>query len=412
MMNQHVRDQLSSLKTEHFLTESFRGLRLFTDLIDTGKVKLANLDEAVMSDGTRLSGWSNLSLDMSAAGAGGLDTGAAQLSTWYEVHAIAKDDGTKAIMAHRAKDYYLDQSQTTNDVETSVNNLAGTSVRVAQSFQLSTADKVECVEVMLRRDGSPTGVIYFTIEADSAGAPSGTPLATSASLLPAGIAATSQIVRLLFRTPATHAATTTYWLVARPTYAASDTNRLIWRANSAGGYANGTCLIYNGATWSSAGGRDQYFKIYVTRNDAALTLPTGYTKSVLLCPGIYRDGSGNMRQSTVIGRHVGYRHLVVLNASTVTVPTLVDLAVFVPPRPVVVEVGIGSTVAGDQIAVGGAMDGYDQTNGGGADRLFNVAAAAQVECLGPLIQTEYQALYARRNAGTGSVSVYCNGYEW
>lgn len=59
-------------------------------------------DEIVTGDGagnylsTRT--W-NSTINMAAAGAGGLDTGAVAASTWYYAYAITKDDGTKALIA-------------------------------------------------------------------------------------------------------------------------------------------------------------------------------------------------------------------------------------------------------------------------------------------------------------------------
>src|SRR5690348_665746 len=58
--------------------QSFRGLYLRTHPdadVATTKILLIAADEIVLSDGARLTGWSNLAADLAVSGAGGLDAG-------------------------------------------------------------------------------------------------------------------------------------------------------------------------------------------------------------------------------------------------------------------------------------------------------------------------------------------------
>src|SRR5689334_578384 len=92
------------------LSQSFRGLRVQThpDSDVAASKILFSADAIVMSDGQEVQSWSNIVIDMAAAGAGGLDTGTEQNSTWYELYAIYDGTNKKGIL-HRAKDFFLDE---------------------------------------------------------------------------------------------------------------------------------------------------------------------------------------------------------------------------------------------------------------------------------------------------------------
>src|SRR3989338_7937192 len=100
-------------------SEDFKGLSLRTspnaDVAAT-TVVLDHADEIVMDTGNRVATWDDLSAIITTSGAGGLNTGAEAASTWYEIYAIRKSsDGTKNLLLHRAKDYFLDEDQSTSD---------------------------------------------------------------------------------------------------------------------------------------------------------------------------------------------------------------------------------------------------------------------------------------------------------
>ena len=88
-----------------------------------------------MDTGNRVATWDDLSAVITTAGAGGLDTGSEAASTWYEIYAIRKSsDGTKNLLLHRAKDYFLDESQTTSNNALTLNRVsAATQTTIASA---------------------------------------------------------------------------------------------------------------------------------------------------------------------------------------------------------------------------------------------------------------------------------------
>lgn len=419
MMNIHVRDNINSLRSEHFTVQRFRGLWLRTHPdadVAASKVELVRADEIVLSDGTRLIDWGPLSADITASGANGLDTGTEQVSTWYEIHAIAKDDGTKGVLLHRAKDYLLDQQQTTNTAVAEGLRSSSAYTRKAQSFQLATAGPVPFIDVMLARNGSPTGRIWFQLEADSAGRPSGTALASTDKLDVAALSTSAVFIRFPFRTTASLSASTTYHLVAYGDFTISASNFVYWLGNTAGGYASGKAQKFDGAAWADqATDTDQVFKIYVTRNDAALTMPTGYTKS---CKTgyVYNNSAGNFVAFTAsdnrVKRLTSQAGANDWGTTTATVSTLFSLATLIPPGPVILHGAGLASVAGTAVVAGGVPDAYGATvNAGDFGQIFVNGPVANYAFAIPDIYTEYQGAYAYLS-GSGTIHVYILGWTW
>lgn len=130
---------------------------------------------------------------------------------------------------------------------------------VAQSFQVSVTDPVTAVEIKTGIGGGGAGVFDITIEADSAGAPSGTPLASATGK---SLNNTSTVNKFTLNSPWTPTASTTYWLVIRRTVASAVSNFLDYQTSS--GYASGnmrSTAIGNQPTY------DLYFKVYQTPAD-------------------------------------------------------------------------------------------------------------------------------------------------
>lgn len=422
ILNTHVRDNLNSLRSEHFLTQAIRGVHLRTHpdaASATSKVQLLSAAEIVMSDGTRMAVTTPLTADITASGANGLDTGTEQSSTWYEVHAIAKDDGTKALLLHRCKDWTLDQSQTTHDTNAPL-RFSTSVAKLAQSFKLSVAGYVPFADIRLMKVGSPTGSVWLTLEADSSGSPSGTPLATSDKIDVSLLSTSGYAVRFMFRTPASLSATpTAYHLVIQGDFTISTSNYVNVRYNSAGGYANGAYAIYNGTSWSS-GATDLYFRVPVERNNAALTFPSGYTKSCKV-GYVWNDAASNLLPFVAQDRRVqlmqGNAYAAAASAAT---PSLIDITTLVPPVPVCIDVAVGLETA-SRVAVAPVPDGYGAVDTGVVDTIYGALLYYQYTApptapdiayphavLGRL-HTESQAVYV--NVGT-NVRVFIHMYEW
>jgi hypothetical protein len=119
--------------------------------------------------------------------------------------------------------------------------------RIAQGFYL--AGTVDYVEVFLRKQGTPTDSVVLELRADSAGAPSGTVLATvsvPASLLGASFAAV-QFLGLL--QPLTSGMK--YWLTLSRSGALDATNYYQVENGGGNGYWDGGVTNWNGSAWGA-----------------------------------------------------------------------------------------------------------------------------------------------------------------
>jgi hypothetical protein len=293
-------NQATKLKYVNVAGESFHGVVRSHPDSDSVNTKIrADLSAATMNDGHVYTPGQGLVFDKAVTGSIGGMQAAAVNDTWNKLfYARKRSDGSEGLWGLRAKNYLNDTSFTTApDINRNLRLLTGTPTdKIAQGFQLATAGKVEFVDVNLVRAGVVSGNYWLTIEADSAGNPSGTPLATSDKYDASRVATTNGYIRIPFRTPATLTATTPYHLVLQADYAKSDTVFIEWGGVIAGGYANGVSKDYNGATWSATpggSGLDRNFKLYVTQNDTALALPSGYDQYVQI-GWFYINGSGNI----------------------------------------------------------------------------------------------------------------------
>ncbi|MGL4296266.1 MAG: hypothetical protein ACRCTG_11160 [Aestuariivirga sp.] len=400
------------------LSQAFLGLTLQTHPDSdeaASKVQLLHADAIVMDDGEEIAAWDDLVADLAASGAGGLDTGTEQASTWYSIWAIYNGT-TKNLLLHREKDYVLDEEYTTGEdatqgLRSAVDN---STIRIAQGFQVSTAGPLEFIDVKLIKTGTPTGNFWFTIEANSGGVPSNTPLATSDYYDASRITTSATWVRLPFRTPYSVSAATQYHLVMYGDYTVSATNYLGWRMDgSAAGYANGSKALYDsdGPTWTADTDDDLLFKVYITENDTSVTLPSGYTRKAKL--GYVRNnGSSNLVAFTQRDRVVqgGMSADWLVLTSTATTPTLIDLRGALPPVPCTATL-LDSSGTGHSAALGGlTVTDLTLTYSDarvGVLRYYN----AGVSVISPrLAVSEYAGCMWVTEAG--SVDLYVVQYEW
>ena len=411
-------DTLTIAASGSSMEQIFRGLHLRTspnaDVAAT-TVTLLRADAISLDDGTYVEDWDDLSAVISSSGAGGLDTGAEAASTWYEIYAIRKSsDGTKNLLLHQAKDYFLDESQTTDNNAYTLRTSAVSQVKLGQSFQVTNNKPIDFVDARFIKVGTPTGAtqFWFTIEADSSGAPSGTPLATSDKLDATLVSTSAQWIRFPFRSPLTPTAATTYWLVAQGSYDVSGTNTLKWGNNSAGGYASGTGAIYNGTSWSNTTD-DFAFKIYTTRNDASVTMPSGYDQKCKV-GYVYNDSGSHLDPFVAQDRYVQVYQVQTIGSITATIPTLTDVSAFFPPGPIRADIVFYNGTLSAFSYVAGAPNGYDVTGGSepgpGGQIVSRTAAAVAGTNVYASLFTEYQGLYAYVSAGTEVLSVV--GYRW
>jgi hypothetical protein len=420
MMNTHVRDNLNALRSEHFGVQRFRGLHLRTSPnldVSARQVDLLHADEIVLDDGTRLGPWDNLNADIQGSvGAGALDIGTEQSSTWYSIYAIAKDDGTKNLLLHREKNYSYDTSfGTARDATRALRVATSTAAdKLAQGVQFANAGPLVYVDLDVARAGAVVGRVWISIQASVSGDASGTALATSDKLDASVISTTAGYLRFVFRAPFTVVASTQYHLVLEGDYTRSDTVFVTWGGVGAGGYANGVARQYNGTTWSNTTSIGDFrFFAAIERNAAALTLPTGYTKSALL-GFVFNNSSSNFSPFLAYDNRV--RTLVPQASGTFTSSTmfLADLTAFFPPRPVRVHVGVGNSAVGEQVAISGVPDGYQISSGNGEGGLtsggVHIASSSVMTSQAGHFMTEVQGVYYRTSGNTAQAWVL--GYEW
>lgn len=400
------------------LSQTFRGLTVQTHP-DSDKA-LAQVqfsaDSITMDDGTEIQDWSKIDVNLAASGLNGLDTGSEAANVGYELWAIYNGT-TKAGLLHRAKDYLLDETWdqsggTTEDGQHLLRDATGRT-KLAQGFKVDTAGPCEFVDVKIGKVGTPTGNFWLTIEATSGGVPSNTPLATSDKYDVARLTTAAVFIRVPFRTPSSLSAATQYHLVLQGDFSVSGVNHMFWRADTtASTYANGSKAAYDGATWTSDTDDDFLFKIYITQNDVAVTLPGTYTRKALICPSVMNNGSSNLKNFFAKDKEVfcGY-HGDWKIGTTAGEPTLVPLVGFIPPRSVVMAMLIHDASASNNVAGGLTVTdliGTPTVELVGSVRCVNQAgqqAAFPLLALGP-----YQGFMELSDAGTGNL--YVTSFSW
>lgn len=391
------------------LRQTFRGLTLRTHPdadVAAYKVFLDHADEIVLNDGTRVADWDDLAADITASGAGGLDTGSEGASRWYSIHAIRKSsDGTKGLLLHRAKDYFLDETYDAADAQVEIRKVTNDVRAFAQTFDTDVTGEFPFADVKLIRVGTLTGTVWASVYATSGGVPTGSALTTSDLIDPSLIATSAQWVRFIFRTPETLTAGTTYALVISGSMAQSDANYLGVRVDtSSPGYAAGQSFLDQAGVWT-AKSWDASFKVYVTQNDTALTMPSGYDQYAQI-GWVYNDSGSNFIPMFANDRDVRH-YSPTVSAVPGTIPTLVSSEVAHPPVPVVMTTAqAAGTTAGADISIAWAVP---SSNSNYAEYFFASNASYWFQ---PAMQIpiEFQFFYYRVSAG--NLYFYPTAYRW
>lgn len=397
------------LHDNYFPTQVFRGLRMgqSRDGLGQQKVTLFSADEIVMHDGYRLGGWQNLSADITVAGAGGLDTGGETVSTWYEVHAISKDDNTKSLMLHKGRT----QLGVGNGPTVAAVKLRDTAAntKLAQGFQVTSASPIWFIDIILAQVGTVSGglsAMWLTVEADSAGSPSGTPLTTSdkvgANLTPAAAGA----IRFYFRDGWTPAVSTQYHFVLQGDYTISAVNYMQMYGDTANSYPNGVAKIFNGTTWSASGTVLDFAFTAVVSVETAPVLPSGYTRRCRV-GFVFNDAGGNLLFFYQVDRKV-HTGQVGQGTFTATVPLLFSVFTAIPPVPVMADFGIGNSTAGNTVQ---AIPSDNPFTSGLVAHAMPATVSNSAVLSGMLTMfVEGQAVYVLTSAGTGQI--WSNSYQW
>jgi hypothetical protein len=158
------------------------------------------------------------------------------------------DDGDAVFVAAGTETISTGQSNDASTDQDFGNSTGGNTSKVAQSFQLSEAAYVAKAKVKLALVNSPTDGVVVTLQADTAGAPSGTPLATVTKDY-TELTSTLTEYTLTFDASESLSASTTYWLVFDRSGAANDTNK--FKTAKGGSYAGGQGYYINvGGSWT------------------------------------------------------------------------------------------------------------------------------------------------------------------
>lgn len=398
---------------ERSLSQTFRALRVEThpDADLAASRLLFSAGSIVMDDGEEVPDWNSIEVDLAASGANGLDTGTEAASAWYSLWA-AHNGTTKIGLLHREKEYFLDEDVSAGEDGTHALRDAAARTKLGQGFQVDTAGPMPFVDVKLAKVGTPTGLYWFTIESNSGGVASGTALATSVKYDVSRLTTASTWVRIYFRSPATLSALTQYHLVLQGNFTVSGANYMSWRADTtAAAYSRGSKAAYDGATWTADTDDDFTFKAYVTRNDTALTLPTGYTQSAKIGYA-YNDAGSNLKHFIQQDRTVfcGYDDAWQIGSLSATTPALVSLEAFLPPTDVVAELLFYSATS---LYVGiGTLMATDLTTTQTDERVGIVRkyTAGTPEGIPRLTLSAYQGLMFITSGGTPNL--YVGTFEW
>jgi len=401
--------------------QTFNNLRLQTHTdsdVQNSKV-MFSADFIILSDGERVANWDKIVLDLTATGVNGLDTGSEQASTWYSVHAVY-NGSTKGGLFHREKDYFLDEdSSSGEDASQALRSLVDNSNnKISQGFKVDTAGKVPFVDVRLTKNGTITGNYWLTIQGDNSGVPDeAVIIATSDKYNADRLVTGNRWMRIPFRSKPSLSAATQYHLVLQGDYTVSGSNFIAWRMDgSAGAYGNGSKALFDSdtSTWTQDTDDDMMFKMYIERNEAPVTLPSGYVGALI--GYIYNNSSSNLLQ--FFQKDHTWRLTNLLNNGllineTSGAPALIDLFAVVPPQDLleVVLSGSGTGAATAALAFAGIRAGdLDITAPGVGVQVTTFNSNTNERPSDPVaVLVEYSSVLVD---GTSGADVYSQGFNW
>lgn len=142
-----------------------------------------------------------------------------------------------------------------------------TTIRAAQSFQISATQDLTQVGLYLKKNAGTTTELTIRIETDTAGVPSGTLANASATTTITAFADTSYVWKKASFTAFELTADTTYWIVAQHTTEGSGTSSYVWGSDaSSPTYTLGSVANYASSTWTADATSDAWFMVF-TKGD-------------------------------------------------------------------------------------------------------------------------------------------------
>ena len=194
----------------------------------------------------------------------------------------------------------IDQSQVTVTGAIAFGR-ATTNLNAAQSF-LPTKKNLTGIVLQRNADtGTYAGNVTITLQADSAGSPSGTALATASytsAEWEAITAATDFTASLPFTL--TVDGSTKYWIVFTSS-TQDNSNYTGVKAQTSGSYTNGAHKNWNGSAWSADTGYDLYFKTLYSKNTTNATIRTDTATMSITAPTTDGWAEGTVIDTATLG---------------------------------------------------------------------------------------------------------------
>lgn len=383
-------------------------------------VELIECDSIVMDDGVALrndSGeWSGKTAAITASGAGGLDTGSEDTVQWYEIYAIAKEDGTRNLLLHKPRDWTTDTFNTTGEDSAQPVRAAAANTLVAQGFQLFNSNEIRAISLRLSKVGSPTGTMSLVVYTDSGGAPN---ISEIQSYYLDVSRLTSEVSDVLFTFPRTGnilSGSTQYHVSLQGNWTINGTDYVEWRMDgSAGTYAEGSKSLWNGSSWSAVTDDDMIFTVYVEDAASSVTYPSGYTKKCFL-GWVYNDDDGDFVPFIQKGTTRRTLNVTIDNSRAAACDGTTHVEDFVDVLPPVecLEAMVGATGTGTQVGVI-AIGGIDATDlspvGASTGAQAVVISGTTADRLTFVMPVLVEHGFAMVN-GTDGADLYVVGFSW
>lgn len=298
----------------------------------------------------------NLKLDTATTGAGGLDTGVKVTDEWYDWWLIQRSDTEAfALLGSLAADWRTDQAGVTNNANARLNGATTNTDRIAQSFQPSVTEDLMFVNIVMNKLGAPIGSVWVTIEGDSAGDPDDTPIATSHKIAVPDFPTTDLEVCFVFPEPPALTASTTYWIVLRVDYTASDTVALRVRGNTTSNYSGGLAKAFDGATWSTTVDGsivDVVFNTHMNDGGNNPSMPTNYDRRVKIGYFKVKSGATTLENFRQIDKTVFWYDDQLVTGATAAAVIYESLQNLIPPTPVMAEIAVSNSFGTTSMDIG------------------------------------------------------------
>lgn len=236
----------------------------------------------------------------------------ASTTFWVVYQTSAQPTNGRYVIKRQASSSYAggEQKQTTNggaswsstggDLLGTVTLSAITSYeKLGQEFQQTSGSSksVGLIKLWLKKVGTPSDTLTLRVETSSAGDPSGTlaNVNATADVSESSLSTSYGWITFTYSTPFSIGSSTVYHLVLSTDRSQSDTDYVVWGADSSSpSYANGIMHSYASSTWSDISGTDAIFELFEAGTQFDEPLSVGSVSGDSAEIGVrFDDGSGS-----------------------------------------------------------------------------------------------------------------------